>query len=650
MSLRIKFLIGLTLLFTVLMAGLFIERVQSTRQYAQEQLSATAQDAASSLAYPLARALGKDDVILAETAIKALLDRGYYLHIEIISVRGNSLAKLAQARTIEGVPAWFVSALPLELTPGSALISDGWRQMGRVVVVSDPALAYQQLWKTLTRTTAILSLVYIISLLLMVVLVRQLLKPLRQIEQSAQQVQQRQFHPISDLPGTREFRRVVEAFNVMIERVRQFLAIEQQRAEEYRHQAFTDPISGLDNRRSLDLRIDHILKNQPHDKNAAAIAVQLANLVEFNTQEGYQNGDLAIAEFARALRDTIGPQAQIVARLDGTTLLALRYDLDEQQLVQLSEDILLSLRSITIKMPKPIRYAVAIVDFAAGMNKSRLLGAVDLALQQALYGGGESIQRTTASTSGDDYPSGSQEWREVLQTAIRNKHWGIQSQPVQTIAHKAILHHEITATLQHDQQPWIKAALFVPMAARHGLLEEAERSLFEVIIGKLKTSPTLAGESIALNMGLLGALGTVEGQDIFLQQLDKIKAYASRIAFEVPEHQLLAHPELAKRLAKLLADSGFRFGIDHFGFSASAASLMQTLRPQYVKIDRRLIRDMNDHQDSRQMIASLLQVADSLNILTIAQGVETQQQWQQLEDMQLKAAQGYLIGRPSEVI
>ncbi|MCX7206200.1 MAG: EAL domain-containing protein [Proteobacteria bacterium] len=646
MSLRLKFLIGLTLLFTLLMVGLFVERVHSTRQYVEAQLASTAQDAASSLVYPISRALGKDDVILAEIAIKSLLDRGYYQRIEIVALSGKTMAKMEQSKRIDGVPAWFLAWQHLEPAPGSALISDGWRQLGRVVVISEPALAYKQLWDVLTHTLALLLIAYVISLVVMNFLVRILLQPLTAIEKSANEVQEREFNPINVIPSTREFRRVVQAFNLMIERVRQFLTLEQQRAEEYRHQAFTDATTGLDNRRNLDLRLDGVLKKLPHDSIGAAFAIQLEDLSQLNNREGYQKGDAILKNIANILLDKMGKQSPLIARLNGTTLFALRFDLSSEQIDQMGDQILASLK--IMRSDIPVQYGLAIVDFANGTLKSKLLSSTDLALQQALFNGGASFQRLSANESSNQL--GSQQWREVLQAAIQGKTWGIQAQVVQTIANKAPLHQELTARLRNQDGPWISAGLFMPMAARHGLLQAAEQSLFDLAIDKLENAAVLQGQSIALNVGLLGALGSVAGQDEFVARLTKLKKHAARIAFEVPEHQLLAMPELALRFARLLRDAGFGFGIDQFGFSASAATLIRELKPQYVKIDRRLIIDMVEHKDTREMIISLIQVAESLNITTIAQGIETESQIALLNTMKISAMQGYYLGRPSEVI
>lgn len=649
MSLRQKLLLLLTGLFSVLMLSLFIERVQSTRHYVEAQLASTAQDAASALVYPISRALNKGDAILAETAIKSLLDRGYFKQIEIVALNGKSMTKMEQSKHIGDAPAWFIELLPLDPAPGSALLSDGWRQLGRVVVVSEPALAYKQLWDSLTHTLGLLLTAYMISLLLMNFLVHMLLRPLTAIEKSANEVQDREFNPITRIPDTREFRRVVLAFNVMIERVRQFLSIEQKRAEEYRHQAFTDSTTGLDNRRSLDLRLESVLKKMPHDALGAAFAIQLEDLTDLNHREGYQKGDAILKSIANLLVEKMAKESPLTARLNGTTLLALRFDLTSGQIDDIADQLLARLKVLASMMDRPLQYGVAIVDFHAGTTKSKLLATTDLALQQALFNGGESRQRMSANEITDQLPSGSQQWREVLESAIRSKTWGLQAQPVQYLASHGMVHQELTAMLRNKNGPWISAGLFMPMAARHGLLHEAEQSLFDLAIHKLDTAPSLQGQSIALNVGLLGALGSFEGQDAFVARLNKLKKYSSRLSFEVPEHQLQACPELAWRFARLLRDAGFRFGIDQFGFSATAGALIRELKPYYVKIDRRLIHDMAEHQDTRQMITSLIQLAESLNIVTIAQGIESEAQLPLLLELNITAMQGYYLGRPAEV-
>lgn len=288
----------------------------------------------------------------------------------------------------------------------------------------------------------------------------------------------------------------------MIERVRQFLSIEQKRAEEYRHQAFTDSTTGLDNRRSLDLRLESVLKKMPHDALGAAFAIQLEDLTDLNHREGYQKGDAILKSIANLLVEKMAKESPLTARLNGTTLLALRFDLTSGQIDDIADQLLARLKVLASMMDRPLQYGVAIVDFHAGTTKSKLLATTDLALQQALFNGGESRQRMSANEITDQLPSGSQQWREVLESAIRSKTWGLQAQPVQYLASHGMVHQELTAMLRNKNGPWISAGLFMPMAARHGLLHEAEQSLFDLAIHKLETAPSLQGQSIALNVGL----------------------------------------------------------------------------------------------------------------------------------------------------
>ena len=92
-------------------------------------------------------------------------------------------------------------------------------------------------------------------------------------------------------------------------------------------------------------------------------------------------------------------------------------------------------------------------------------------------------------------------------------------------------------------------------------------------------------------------------------------------------------------------------GLDHYGQSFSHLGYLKSLRPDYVKIDKAYTGELKDAEnDSRFFIGCLCSVAHSLDITVIAEGVETEQQWQLLKELNLDAIQGYLIDRPKPLI
>ena len=84
--------------------------------------------------------------------------------------------------------------------------------------------------------------------------------------------------------------------------------------------------------------------------------------------------------------------------------------------------------------------------------------------------------------------------------------------------------------------------------------------------------------------------------------------------------------------------------------SFSNLGYLQSLRPDYVKIDRAYTSELKEEEnDSRFFISTLCSVAHSLDIAVIAEGIETEKQWEILKEMNLDAVQGYFIERPKEI-
>src|SRR5258706_8871059 len=146
MTLYRQLFIGVSLLFFVLLAGVEAIYLANSRTQLQDQLSSQAQDAATSLALRLATLKAMDDRVMIEALINPVFDLCYFQEIRVVSVGGETLVRRVAARAQGDVPEWFTRLFPLEAPGAQSLVSSGWRELGRVVVASQPYFAYQQLW------------------------------------------------------------------------------------------------------------------------------------------------------------------------------------------------------------------------------------------------------------------------------------------------------------------------------------------------------------------------------------------------------------------------------------------------------------------------------------------------------------------------
>src|SRR5450759_454776 len=132
MTLFKQLFFGASLLFFVLLAGIEAIYLANSRTQLQDQLASHAQDAATSLALRLGTLKDLEDRALIETLVNPVFDRGYFQEIRVLSVSGETLVRKVLAPAQGDVPEWFTQLFPLRAPGTQALVSSGWRELGRV--------------------------------------------------------------------------------------------------------------------------------------------------------------------------------------------------------------------------------------------------------------------------------------------------------------------------------------------------------------------------------------------------------------------------------------------------------------------------------------------------------------------------------------
>ena len=143
----------------------------------------------------------------------------------------------------------------------------------------------------------------------------------------------------------------------------------------------------------------------------------------------------------------------------------------------------------------------------------------------------------------------------------------------------------------------------------------------------------------------------IHSADGVYSALKNLPEKSPRINFEFAEFGAVQNLDLVKEFSSVVRQYGHLVGLDHYGQSFTHLGYLKSLRPDYVKIDRAYTGELKDKEsDSRFFVGSLCSVAHSLDIDVIAEGVETELQWELLKELNLDAIQGYIVDRPKPLI
>ena len=219
MSLFKQLLIAICVFLVVAFSGSFVVSLESSRTQYVNQLRSHAQDAVTALALSLTPNI--DDPAMTELMVSSIFDSGYYASIRVIDLSNDQvLVERSAEPDANGVPAWFVKMIGLAPAGGDAIVSRGWQQAARVEVVSHPMFALAKLWQSALGSLGWLLLCGAASAILGALLLRRQLRPLDYMVEQSHAIARREFLSLPDLPRTPELRRVVQAMNQMVEKLK----------------------------------------------------------------------------------------------------------------------------------------------------------------------------------------------------------------------------------------------------------------------------------------------------------------------------------------------------------------------------------------------------------------------------------------------
>ena len=230
-------------------------------------------------------------------------------------------------------------------------------------------------------------------------------------------------------------------------------------------------------------------------------------------------------------------------------------------------------------------------------------------------------------------------WVERIKEALAREEFEFWAQPVIDPATGTANHHELLIRLRRNGEI-VSPGEFLPHAESSGLITEIDRWAIAKGIGLARTSPVainISGRSLAAP-----GLSTLVA--------DELRAHGTRpedVTFEITETAAAENLEDARALVEQLGELGCGVALDDFGTGYGTFSYLKFLPVSELKIDMSFIRDLTDRDINRRVVQSIVTVADTFHMKTVAEGVEDERTMDLLIELGVDLVQGYHLGRPS---
>ncbi|MEX3774872.1 cyclic di-GMP receptor LapD [Pseudomonas sp. MYb118] len=644
MSLFKQLLIAICLFLVVAFTGSFMVSLESSRTQYVNQLRSHAQDAATALALSLTPNI--DDPAMVELLVSSIFDSGYYASIRVVDLANDkTLVERSGSPAVSNVPDWFVKLIGLDPAGGDAIVSRGWEQAARVEVVSHPMFAIAKLWQSALGSLGWLLLCGAVSAALGALLLRRQLKPLDYMVQQSHAIARREFLSLPDLPRTPELRRVVQAMNQMVEKLKALFQEQAERSEKLRDESYQDSLTGLANRRYFEMQLNARVSNPEKASSGYLMLLRVKDLAGLNQRLGGQHTDeLLKAVGQQLLRECARyPETlNMVTRVRGGEFAVLAPGLMHAEALQLAQHLDLALTSLHATGATDLAAVayIGLAPFKFGDSPQAVLGLADQALAQA-EGQGESrwvcLDHSAPSALADDHHA----WHRLLDNALNQRRFELYFQPVVASQDTSlVLHYKVLSRLIDDQGQAIPAGRFLPWLERFGWAARLDRLMLEQVLEQM------TGHQAALALNLSSA--TLTHPQALGKVFDILRAHSNlgpRLILEIGEEQL---PEQARLedLMRRLREIGFSLGLQHFGGRFSMIGNLARLGLAYLKIDGVYIRAIDQESDKRLFIEAIQRAAHSIDLPLIAERVETEGELAVIREMEIFGVQGQLVGEP----
>jgi diguanylate cyclase (GGDEF)-like protein/PAS domain S-box-containing protein len=432
------------------------------------------------------------------------------------------------------------------------------------------------------------------------------------------------------------------------------VALERRKVEEeLAFQALHDPLTGLPNRVLLFDRLHRALMRLEREVDLVGLVfIDLDRFKVINDSLGHALGDELLTAIAGRLLNLVRP-TDTVARFGGDEFVILCEQLhDQTEPERLAHRIASSLDSPVMLSSGEVAVSASIGITVSQRSADRpqdLIRDADAAMHRAKARGGDRFEVFDESVHARAVER--LETEGALRRAVAEDELRMYIQPQLDIGSRKTLAVEALIRWQHPTQGLLPPERFIGIAEETGLIVPVGTWMIDQACrhaASWRSDPRTANVTVSVNL----AARQVQNPDLIStveRAIEKHGLDAEVLCFEVTESVLLEEVKASRLVLRQLEHLGIRLAIDDFGTGYSSLSYLKQFPFDELKIDKSFVDGLGQSRADDAIVSSTIQMAHGLDMLVVAEGVETDLQLERLAGLGCDRAQGFLFSPPRPI-
>ena len=423
-----------------------------------------------------------------------------------------------------------------------------------------------------------------------------------------------------------------------------------------------DEITGLMNRaRFMKLMGQWMDSASGPDKLGVLFLMDIDHFKFLNDTYGHAIGDEFLRRFAEIIKTTLKDffkeylpdtiNDTLIGRTGGDQFVVFMPSVDIDMGMRFAEDIRRAVEVFRFKQSfGALTVSTGVVEYPAhGSEETVLFTRVDAAMYRAKELGRNRYHLYRPEDRDLEKMHSRIQWKERILKALKEDRFEPWFQPILDLKTGFVHHYEALARMRDTDGKILLPGSFIEVAERFGIIGDIDR----VIIEKTMEIQAAGGKdnpySFSVNLSGMD-LGDKKLLSFLKSALKRTGANPGSIVFEITETAAVGYIDNAIEFIESLKELGCRFALDDFGVGFTSFMYLKRMDVDFIKIDGSFIRKLNEDKVDQLFVKSMTEVANGLNIMTVAEFVENEETLVLLKKFGVDFAQGYFVGKPAPAL
>lgn len=419
--------------------------------------------------------------------------------------------------------------------------------------------------------------------------------------------------------------------------------------------AYHDALTGLYNRAWLLKHLEYLIRDASFNRNNFALFfIGGDRFRKINDTYGHVYGDHLLVAVSQRLMELL-PSGAHAVRLGSDEFTVILDEIESPSATkEFAEKIVAAFDTQFVIDQIPMHFNISlgyVISSTHHTEPAQVLRSANIAMQYAKENGGSNcqmfdeklLQRTLDATA----------LEADLKQALRRGQFRVVYQPIINISNGALNSYEVLLRWHHPERGFIPPDKFIPMAESLGLIFDIGLWVLEQACEQLQewketiNPAVLPGIAVNLSPIQLERMDLLEKFEDIFEATGVDRRY---IKFEITESALMKHTDTVDRMLESLRNRGIELAIDDFGTGYSSLSYLDKLPVQILKVDRSFVNGLTQSggntDSAHEIVRATISLAHNLKMRVVAEGIETAEQLQALNNYGCDYGQGYFIARP----